>query len=65
MSFQTFLGKFENQQKTLGKCSMILDLFREKLIFRKIVGKFSVNVGAFSFLLYNKLFINRIARAVP
>ena len=52
-------------QSTENLRKMILDQFREKMIFRKIFGKFSVKVRYISFLPFNKLFINRIARAVP
>ena len=40
---------------------MILDQFREKIFFEELL----VNVRIFSFLPCYKLFINRIARALP
>ena len=58
-SFRTVFGKFENQQKTLGKwfwTNFVKIFFSEncRLMFR-----------IFSFLPYNTLSINRTARAVP
>ena len=60
MSFRTILGKFENQQKTLGK--WFWTNFVKKI--SEIVGKFSVNVRYIFVFAINKLFTNRIARAV-
>ena len=56
-------GKFENQQKTLGKS------FWTNFVKKYFLGELSANCRSmfwiFSFLSSNKLFINRIARAVP
>ena len=61
-----FLGNFWKTRKStehIGK--IILDSeFCEKQNFRKVVGRFSVNILMFSFLPLNKLFINWIARAL-
>ena len=58
VSFRTILGKFENQQRSLGKWFWTN--------FAK--NNFSENcrwvISRFSFLACNKLFINRIAHAV-
>ena len=59
VSFRTSFGKCEYQQKTLGKW------FWTNFVKRKVVGKFSVNFRNIFVFANNKLFINRIARAVP
>ena len=61
VSFRTILGKFENQLKTLGK--RFWTNFVKKI--RGIVGKLSVNVRNIFVFAINKLFIDRIASAIP
>ena len=59
VSFPTIFRKFENLQKTLGNwfwTNFMKNIFWENC--QQIVGQFS-------FLLCNKIFINRITRAVP
>ena len=58
MSFPTIFGKFENLQKTLGK------LFWTNFVKNSFSENCQQIVGQFSFLPCNKIFINRIARAV-
>ena len=61
------LGQFsENLEINRNPQENDFELIPSKILSRKIVGKFSVNVRCiFVFLPSNKLFINRIARAVP
>ena len=54
--------KFEKQQKTLEND---FGLIREKYFFGELSANCRSMFGIFSFLAYNELFINRIARAVP
>ena len=63
VSFRSIFGKFENQQKTLGK--WFWTSFVEQYFFRQLSANFRWMFGIFSFFLCNKLFINRIPRAVP